>query len=232
LYNIGLSSRPLPTEKSDPGALADGYEHYELSLTGEDRENSKKLGIFPSLRFDRLDRYLPTDKRLDVMKVDIEGYEQNAIESGLPTFRETGAPLTVLAECDRRFSGHSVAAINQDGHKEEVRLGTYFWGAFSKEFGCVISSVDLPFIHGWFYARWRLVGWSLLKMSSGSNVVLDCSNSLTFGDYCLFILILFSIKAIMHYSKSVKATYGMIAFAIFIVLHIRGCTCCGTISMK
>jgi len=205
LYNIGLSARPLPNTNAKPTDLVDGYEHNELTMDIGQKKHWEDLGIVSELRFDRMARYLPTDRRADLMKIDIEGYEQNAIESGLLTFRQTGAPIAVLTEVETRFTtkgkGLIVMGIEQEGHRNDVKLGTYFWGAFAKEFGCSITAIEVVGVTGWFWARWRLIGWLLLKLSKGSNLLIDCDLKWRFEDYCLAILVSGCSGIVVLYGK-------------------------------
>jgi hypothetical protein len=164
LYNVALSADP---SASAAGGLVHGHAHEELKHSIP--PGLEQDGLSAELRFVRMDRLLPT-RRADLLKIDIEGYEQNAIESGLASFRANGAPKRVIAECDHEMSVSRTVA--------GVQLSSLFWKGFASEFSCSVASVDESqrMVHGMPWARWRFVGWVLVATCGGANIMLECSD--------------------------------------------------------
>jgi len=127
---------------------------------------------------------------LDLMKIDIEGYEQGAIESGMRAWRREGPnggkvegggpPAMILFECSQ---------------KQAVERGfsTQFWRRFASEFGCTLDhslemmgedgslggegpeSIRGPF-PVWVTDVVPLLSTILLQVCGGTNFAITCDS--------------------------------------------------------
>jgi len=127
---------------------------------------------------------------LDLMKIDIEGYEQDAIESGMRAWRREGQnggkvegggpPAMIFFECSQ---------------KQAVKRGfwTQFWQRFASEFGCTLDhrlkmmgedgsmggegpeSIRGPF-PVWVTDVVPLLSTILLQVCGGTNFAITCDS--------------------------------------------------------
>ena len=103
------------------------------------------------------------DRRIDVMKIDVEGAEEGVMNSGRETWERTGMPRTTLFECSRKMA-------------EGQGYSTLSWASFTQK-KCYLDLAPSG-APGWFSAfipsslPW--VAWVLLASCGGANHALVC----------------------------------------------------------
>jgi FkbM family methyltransferase len=166
LYGIGLK-----TQRGRCVTVAGGANQGDAHLECTDEQPSQ--GASDSVDVDRLDNYI-RGRHVDLLKIDIEGFEQEAIESGLGAWRDaaTGAPSKIVFECNRNLA-------------LERGLDTLFWIDFAREFSCSFNHYMEIGIPSWISVLpW--VSSTMLTQCGGSNHGLSCPRTGT--DLLLSIL--------------------------------------------
>jgi FkbM family methyltransferase len=154
LYGIGLK-----TQRGRCITVAGGANQGDAHLECTDELPSQSAS--DSVDVDRLDNYI-RDRHVDLLKIDIEGFEQEAIESGLGVWRDpaTGAPSKIVFECNRNLA-------------LERGLDTLFWIDFAREFSCSFNHYMEIGIPSWISVLpW--VSSTMLTRCGGSNHGLSC----------------------------------------------------------
>jgi FkbM family methyltransferase len=154
LYGIGLKTQPGRC-LTVAGGANQGDAHLECT-NGQSSQDA-----VDSVDVDRLDNYI-RGRHIDLLKIDIEGFEQEAIESGLGAWRDpaTGAPSKIVFECNRNLA-------------LERGLDTLFWLDFAREFSCSFNHYMEIGIPSWVSVL-PLVSRTMLTQCGGSNHGLSC----------------------------------------------------------
>ena len=109
---------------------------------------------------DRLSCYLPVG--VDMLKMDIEGFEYTAVRGAMQHFLQFSPPRLVVAECANTMS-------------ERRGQPTFFWRTFRKIFGCTITSMSRD-VHPWYEALPAVISdWLVLKRCNGNNIMMTCA---------------------------------------------------------
>jgi FkbM family methyltransferase len=174
LYGIGLK-----TQRGRCVTVAGGANQGDAHLECTDEQSSQNAS--DSVDVDRLDNYI-RGRHIDLLKIDIEGFEQEAIQSGLGAWRDaaTGAPSKIVFECNRNLA-------------LERGLDTLFWLDFAREFSCSFNHYMEIGIPSWVSVL-PLVSRTMLTQCGGSNHGLSCprtrNNSLLSILMCTLISLL------------------------------------------
>jgi FkbM family methyltransferase len=157
LYGIGLK-----TQAGECVTVAGGANRGDAHLECTGEPSSLRGVGAAAVSVDRLDHYV-RGRHIDLLKIDIEGFEQEAMESGLGAWRDPatgGAPSKVVFECNRNMA-------LQRG------LDTLFWLDFAREFSCSFDHYLEMGIPSWVSVL-PLVSRAVLTRCGGSNHVLSC----------------------------------------------------------
>lgn len=173
LYEIGLMSHPRDCVASGGGSNK-GDSEVQCLETNATRNDQKlvrgdRLGTNDTrhgqniVHGDRLDHYVQ-GRRIDMLKIDVEGFEQDVIESGMRAWRDpsVGAPRRIVFECNRNMA-------------KSHGLDTLFWLDFTSEFACTFDhSVEIN-VPQWASAI-PFVSGTVLENCGGANHGISCGD--------------------------------------------------------
>jgi FkbM family methyltransferase len=174
LYGIGLK-----TQRGRCVTVAGSTNQGDAHLECTDEQPSQSAS--DSVDVDRLDKYI-RGRHVDLLKIDIEGFEQEAIESGLGAWRDpaTGAPSKIVFECNRNLA-------------LERGLDTLFWIDFAREFSCSFNHYMEIGIPSWISVLpW--VSSTMLTQCGGSNHGLSCPRT---GTDLLLSILMYTLMSLL-----------------------------------